>query len=612
MRETERVPGRTNAGTVSDVATLSGLRQFCEQLLERIADAVKAERATLSRVDGDWVVIAGSFDSNGPPAQAGSRWQITAPEFQRLVTQREPMVHAFDPATLPAPFREQLAGVKHSVTVPLIVEGKVFATVAVSRRQDRPFEPRDMETLRELGNIAVLALRHTMLLAQARVATSELRTSEERFHLLVDGVKDYAIFLMDPGGYVTSWNQGAERIKGYQAHEILGRHLSTFYPPGDVAAGIPAKGLTVAEQHGRFEAEGWRIRKDGSRFWANVVITALRDEAGSLRGFAKITRDITEQKQIQDQLLEAERREAAKYREHADRMAVLEETKSQFLKLASHELRTPVSLICGYLSLFEEGDLGQVNEKGRAALSVLAAQGRELNRLIGEMLEVARMEEGALALRRETLDFRDIVAEAVERVRLVAGPDNRLTLVTPDQAVPVNADRQSLSMVLHKLLDNAIKYSPGGGEIACDVLLLPGWAELNVRDHGLGIEPEQLDQLFRRFGRIVTDETANIRGSGLGLYMARETARLHGGDITVESERGRGSTFTMRIPLADTTELVSQGVQPGARTAEVASTSCLQADADRLGQRFSGPAFCGQTLPGQDQQIADFKDPGLV
>jgi len=142
--------------------------------------------------------------------------------------------------------------------------------------------------------------------------------------------------------------------------------------------------------------------------------------------------------------------------------------------------------------------------------------------------------------------------------------------------------------------------------------LLPGWAELNVRDHGLGIEPEQLDQLFRRFGRIVTDETANIRGSGLGLYMARETARLHGGDITVESERGRGSTFTMRIPLADTTELVSQGVQPGARTAEVASTSCLQADADRLGQRFSGPAFCGQTLPGQDQQIADFKDPGLV
>src|SRR5438094_10500068 len=146
------------------------------------------------------------------------------------------------------------------------------------------------------------------------------------------------------------------------------------------------------------------------------------------------------------------------------------------------------------------------------------------------------MEEGALDLRRENLDFRDIVDEADERVRLVAGPDNRLTLVTPDQAVPVNADRQRLSMVLHKLLDNAIKYSPGGGEIACDVLLLPGWAELNVRDHGLGIEPEQLDQLFRRFGRIATDETAAIRGSGLGLSLARATIRRHRGATRVDSE----------------------------------------------------------------------------
>src|SRR5438309_1140768 len=328
-----------------------------------------------------------------------------------------------------------------------------------------------METLRDLGSIAVLALRHAMLLAQARAATSELRTSEERFRLLVDGVKDYAIFLMDPAGNVTSWNQGAQRIKGYQAEEVLGRHLSTFYPAEDVAAGIPARGLRVAEQQGQFEAEGWRVRKDGSRFWASIVITALRDEAGRLSGFAKITRDITERKKIQDQLVEAERREAAKFREHADRMAILEETKSQFLKLAM-----------------------------------------------------------------------------------------------PDHAVPVNADRKRLSMILHKLLDNAIKYSPDGGEIACEVLVLPGWAELDVRDQGLGLEPAQLDQLFRRFGRIVTDETADIRGSGLGLYLARETARLHGGDITVESEPGRGSTFSIRIPLADTMDRVIEAVHAGART----------------------------------------------
>ncbi len=569
MRDSERVPGHTDGGMVSDVATLSGLREFSEQLLERIADAVNAERATLSRVDGEWVVIEGSFDRSGPPAQAGGRWRITAPEFQRLVTQQEPMVRALDPATLPTPFREQLAGVRHTVTVPLIVEGEVFATIAVSRREDRPFEPRDLETLRELGSICVLALRHAMLLIQAQVASTQLRTSEERFRLLVDGVKDYAIFLMDPAGHVTSWNQGAERIKGYRAEEILGRHLSTFYPAEDVAAGIPAMGLRVAGQQGQFEAEGWRVRKDGSRFWASVVITGLYDETGGLRGFAKITRDITEKKQIQDQLLESERRQAAKFREHADRMAILEETKSQFLKLASHELRTPVSLICGYLSLFEEGDLGEVNERGKAALSVLTAQGRELNRLIGEMLEVARMEEGALALDLENLDFREIVADVVKTVRMTATAGHTLSLVMPDQAVPVKADRKRVSMVLHKLLDNAIKYSPEGGEVACDLLSVPGWAELTVRDHGLGIEPEQLDQLFRRFGRIVTDDTADIRGSGLGLYLARETTRLHGGDITVASERGRGSTFTMRIPLADTTD--TQPAQAEVQTAEVPS-----------------------------------------
>src|SRR5439155_182618 len=309
------------------------------------------------------------------------------------------------------------------------------------------FERRDMETLRELGSIAVLALRHTMLLAQARAATSELRTSEERFRLLVDGVKDYAIFLMDPAGNVTSWNQGAQRIKGYQAEEILGRHLSTFYPAEDVAAGIPARGLRVAEQQGQFE----------------------------------------------------------------------------------------------------EGDLAEVSERGKAALSMLTTMRREMNSIIGEILEVARMDEGSLALQLATPDFRQVVAETVDTVRMAASDNHRLTLVTPDHAVPVNADRKRLSMILHKLLDNAIKYSPDGGEIACEVLVLPGWAELDVRDQGLGLEPAQLDQLFRRFGRIVTDETADIRGSGLGLYLARETARLHGGDITVESEPGRGSTFSIRI-----------------------------------------------------------------
>jgi len=530
---------RSEEGTAvmsPDLATLAGIRQFTEELLERIAGAVGAERATLSRVDGESVVIEGSFDREGQPAELGRRWQITAPEFQRLIKEQEPMVQMFEPALLPGEFREQLAGVRHIVIVPLIFEGEVFATVAVSRRQDRPFADADLTSLRELGNVAVLALRSAMLLAESRAAASALRTSEERFRLLVDSVKDYAIFLLDPSGHISSWNQGAERIKGYRAEDIVGRHLSTFYQPEDIAAGHPAIELAEAEQHGRVEAEGWRVRKDGTRFWASVVITALRDDAGRLRGFAKVTRDITERKQIQDQLLESERR------------------KSEFLKLASHELRTPVSLIRGYLSMFEAGDLGVFNERGKRALSVLEAQARELNALIAEMLEAARIEKGAATLAQEDLDLRTVAAEAVDSVRGKARADHRLNLLTPGQPLRVKADRGRLLIILQNLLDNAVKYSPDGGEIICEVREASGWAEVAVRDHGLGIEPEQLDQLFSRFGRIVTNETANIRGSGLGIYLARELARLQGGDIEVESEPGRGSAFTLRVPLASPKE----------------------------------------------------------
>ncbi len=394
-----------------------------------------------------------------------------------------------------------------------------------------------------------LAVRNATLVAQTQATATELRTSEERFRVLVEGVRDYAIFLLDPAGHVTSWNQGAERIKGYRADEIMGRHFSAFYQPEDAAAGEPARGLRVAEEEGRFEAEGWRLRKDRSRFWASVVITALRDEAGRLRGFAKVTRDITDRKRMQDQLLEAEHREVVKLREHADRMAALERTKSQFLNLASHELRTPVSLIRGYLSLFEEGDLGELNARGHHAVSVMRAQARELNLLLGRMLEVARLEEG-VDIGGKRLDLRRVAGEAVAAVRGQAGAAHRFTLVAPDHTVPVVADPRQLRTALDNLLNNSVKYSPDGGNVVCRVLAAPPWGEVEVQDHGLGMEPAQLDHLFRPFGRIVTDQTVPILGAGLGLYLSREYARLQGGDITVKSERGQGSTFTLRVPLA--------------------------------------------------------------
>jgi PAS domain S-box-containing protein len=386
--------------------------------------------------------------------------------------------------------------------------------------------------------------------ASGRLLDGKLQTSDEQFRLLVEGVKDYAIFMLDPAGYVATWNPGAERIKGYRAEEIVGRHFSAFYQDQDVAVGKPARGLALAEREGRFEDEGWRVRKDGSRFWASVLITALRDESGRLRGFAKVTRDITDRKRIEDQLLEAERRETAKSREVAASMAVLEETKSQFLNLASHELRTPVSLIRGYASLFEAGDLGALNERGQRAVAVLRTQAQQLNALVGQMLQAAQIQEGVLNLHQEELDLGDITEEAAGWIGELATADHGLVLRRPAEPVLVLADRRQLLTILHNLLDNAVKYSPNGGEIVCEVRAHALSAEVKIQDSGLGIAPEQHDQLFRRFGRIVTSETAEIKGAGLGLYLARELARLQGGDITVESARGRGSTFTLRLPLA--------------------------------------------------------------
>lgn len=518
-------------------------------LLQRIAAAVGADRATLSRIDGDWAVIEGSYDAYGTGAAPGSRWPITSAEFRRRVADGRVVTEGYDATSLPSPFREQLADVRHMVTVPLHLDDDVLGTIVVSRREDRPFDPDDLAKVQELANMAVLVLHNSVLADHAQRSDRQLRTSEERFHLLVDGVRDYAIFMLDPRGFVTSWNQGAERIKGYRPEEILGRHFSVFYPPDDAAAGVPARGLTVAEREGRFEAEGWRVRKDGSQFWASVVITALRDDKGQLRGYAKVTRDITERKRMQDQLLEAERREVARLRELAEETASLERAKSEFLKLASHELRTPVSVIGGYLSLLGAGDLGTLSEQAKQAVGVMASQAQGLTLLIGQLLEAARLQQGKVILDLEELDLREVAATALEWAQKRAGGNHRLTASLPPDPIPVLVDRKRLRTILQSLLDNALKYSPGGGTIVLQVATDQGKAAVTVSDQGLGIPNDQLGRLFDPFGRLVTDETADIAGAGLGLYIAGELARAQGGEIVVDSQLGRGSSFTFSIPL---------------------------------------------------------------
>lgn len=365
-----------------------------------------------------------------------------------------------------------------------------------------------------------------------------LRQSEERFRLLVERVRDYAIFMLDPHGVISSWNEGARQINGYEPAEIIGRHFSVFYPRPDVLAGKPHTELEIARRGGVYEEEGWRVRKDGKLYWASVVITALRDDDGVLRGFVKVTRDLT-----------TKREEEQRLREHARHMVELEEAKSNFLNLASHELRGPLAVIRGYLAMLGEGSLGDLNEIGRDVVPILSQKVDEMNGLIEQMLDVARMQEGRLHLARSRFDLRELVRAQVEETRrLLAGPQNSLEVRVPDEPVLVDADPKRITTILSNLLGNAIKYSPDGGRIRVSVATSGESIRCTVTDRGIGVGAEDMERLFTRFGRIVKPETSAIAGVGLGLYLSRELARMHGGDLTVVSRLGEGSAFTLHLP----------------------------------------------------------------
>jgi signal transduction histidine kinase len=236
-------------------------------------------------------------------------------------------------------------------------------------------------------------------------------------------------------------------------------------------------------------------------------------------------------------------------RQHADRMEALEKLKSEFLLLASHELRGPLAVLRGYVALLQDGSLGPLPARAQSVLPTLANKGHEMNRLINEMLMTARMEEEGLDLRMEPADLRDLAAAAVRTMGDLAGSPHRLTTDLGDHPVPVMVDRDQIATVLVNLLDNAIKFSPAGGRVTCTVRTEDGRAIASVRDEGLGIEAAHQQRLFTRFGRLVTAENSHIPGTGLGLYLARELVRRHSGDIMVESEPGRGSIFSVTLPL---------------------------------------------------------------
>jgi PAS domain S-box-containing protein len=358
---------------------------------------------------------------------------------------------------------------------------------------------------------------------------AELETVEH-FRLLVDSVTDYGIFMLDPQGRVASWNAGAQRIKGWRADEIIGRHFSAFYPRDAVEHGWPQHELEVASRVGRFEDEGWRIRKDGTRFWANVVISAVRDKTGTLRGFAKVTRDLTQRKRIEE-------------------LEVAERRIQEFLAMLGHELRNPLAPIRNAVAILRAGAHDAASEE-RAA-SVIERQIGHLTRLVDDLLDVSRITSGKIALRKEAVDLQVPILSAVDGARPSFERKRQVFEFHHDGSpLPVSGDETRLTQIVLNLLSNASKYTPPGGHITLLLERSDKQAVIRVSDDGMGIAPDLLPRMFDLFVQGERGLDRSEGGLGLGLTLVRRLVDLHGGTVSASSQGlGRGSEFEVRLPL---------------------------------------------------------------
>ncbi len=402
--------------------------------------------------------------------------------------------------------------------------------------------------------------------------TARLRQSEEQQRLIVESATDYAIVMLDPDGRIATWNLGAERIKGYTALEIIGQHFACFYPAADIASGKPGAELAIAARDGRFEEEGWRVRKNGAAFWANVVMTPARDPAGVLRGFVKITRDISERKLAQQAIHELN---ASLELRVAARTLQLEEAsraKSDFLANMSHELRTPLNAIIGFSEMLKDGLLGELDGKQRGFITDIFDAGSHLLALINDVLDLSKVEAGALQLDAAAVDLPALFQASMLVVREKAHAHRIGLDVRLDPALgTMLADARKLKQIVYNLLSNAVKFTPEGGRVTLHVrrcaraevgfdatlparlIALPPGAHdeflaITVQDTGLGIAEENLPKLFEPFMQIDSSMARLHSGTGLGLSLVRRLAELHGGAVGAASHPGAGSRFCVWLP----------------------------------------------------------------
>lgn len=359
--------------------------------------------------------------------------------------------------------------------------------------------------------------------AQVQDITSEvaLRRSEEMFRLLVTAVTDYAIYMLDPAGRVASWNAGAEHIKGYAEQDILGHHYRLFYPDEDRAAGHPERNLELALRDGSYAEEGWRVRRDGTSFWASVVITAVFDDDGRHRGFAKVTRD-----QSQARMREEQRRQAL-------------EQQANLLAVTAHELRTPAAVVEGAAAMLlaDEVDVPAARSQ---LVEAMASSAQRIQRLAGDLRAASDTHADALALQPERLSLRGALLAAADRARAVHPHDGVTVVMVHD--VDLVADAARVGQALDNLIDNAVRHGRAPVQVTGE--RTDTGVRVLVADSGHGIDQRLEDRLFDRFAH-----AGPAGGAGIGLHLVREIARSHGGEVSyLPPGNGRRTTFVLELP----------------------------------------------------------------
>jgi PAS domain S-box-containing protein len=392
-------------------------------------------------------------------------------------------------------------------------------------------------------------LRHTQ---------GKLQQSEELFQSLVNAVKDYAIFMLNPSGFIQTWNAGAERIKGYKAHEIIGKHFSIFYSDTDINRGHPEKELIIAQAEGRFEEEGWRIRKNGTQFLANVVITALYDEEGELRGFSKVTRDITERKtaeeailksNLQLRLLNATLEEKVKERTNAITQTNTELIKyntqlKRFAYVASHDLMEPLRMISSYIELTQKRLEGKLDSETQKYLNFAIEGANRMAALTHDLLAYSKITNQADIY--TDVDCNGVCDEALLNLQILI--KNTGAVVSKGPLPVILANPGNLIQVFQNLIGNALKFISQTSSPEVSISAIPndlGWL-FRVKDNGIGISPNDKDKIFEVFKRLHSRE--EYPGTGIGLAVCKQIVENLGGKIWVESELGQGSSFFFILP----------------------------------------------------------------